>query len=306
MLMLTGVAVAPGEALGPAVVVRLRAHDVRYRIANEDVAGEQARLEEACARTREQLEAIRDRTRHALGAELAAMFDVQLLMLADPLLRERADALIRSRHVNAEWAVVEAGEELVQRLRAIEDAYLQERHGDLNDVLGRVRTNLQRDGSDAGWLNAQLARFPEPCVFVADDLPVSVAAQLEWSRLAALATDAGTRTSHTAILARSMGIPAVVGLQEATRLVPPGGMLLVDGTTGVISRRSASSGHRGDAAAAASSRGAPAATVRARADGRRPPGPPLRQPRAAGGRGLRLARGGRGPRTGAIGTPAGR
>jgi phosphotransferase system enzyme I (PtsI) len=232
--MLTGVAVAPGEALGPAVVVRLRTHDVRYRIAEEDVAAEQARLTAASDLTRTQLEDIRDRTRHVLGAELAGMFDVQILMLADPLLRERADALIRSRRVNAEWAVVEAGEELVQRLRAIEDPYLQERHGDLTDVLGRVRANLQRVDGDAGWLNAQLARFNEPCVFVADDLPVSVAAQLDWSRLAALATDAGTRTAHTAILARSMGVPAVVGLQEATRMVPPGATLLVDGTTGMI------------------------------------------------------------------------
>lgn len=234
MLMLTGVAVAPGEALGPAVVVRLRAHDVRYRIGDDRVAGEQERLAEAASRTKTQLEEIRDRTRHVLGAELAAMFDVQILMLADPLLRERADALIRQRHVNAEWAVVEAGEELMQRLRAIEDPYLQERYGDLSDVLGRLRTNLQRTDTDAGWLNAQLARFSEPCVFVADDLPVSVAAQLDWTRLAALATDAGTRTAHTAILARSMGVPAVVGLQEATRMVPPGAMLLVDGTAGVI------------------------------------------------------------------------
>lgn len=234
MLMLTGVAVAPGEALGPAVVVRLRTHDVRYRIAPDAVEREQARLADAATRTRAQLEEIRDRTRHVLGSELASMFDVQLLMLADPLLRERAEALIRTRRLNAEWAVVEAGEELVLRLRALEDAYLQERHGDLSDVLGRIRANLQHDEGDAGWLNTQLSRFDDPCVFVADELPVSVAAQLDWSRLAALATDSGTRTSHTAILARSMGLPAVVGLQEATRLVPPGATLLVDGTRGVI------------------------------------------------------------------------
>ena len=234
MLMLTGVAVAPGEAIGPAVVVRLRTHDVRYRIADEQIDAEQARLREAADRTRGQLEEIRDRTRHVIGADLATMFDVQLLMLADPLLRDRADALIRTRRVNAEWAVVEAGQELMQRLRAIEDPYLQERHGDLNDVLGRVRANLQRTDSDAGWLNAPLQRFAEPGVFGAADLPVSVAAQLDWSRLAALATDAGTRTAHTAILARSMGVPAVVGLQEATRMVPPGTMLLVDGTAGMI------------------------------------------------------------------------
>ena len=110
MLMLTGVAVAPGEAIGPAVVVRLRTHDVRYRIADEQIDAEQARLREAADRTRGQLEEIRDRTRHVIGADLATMFDVQLLMLADPLLRDRADALIRTRRVNAEWAVVEAGQ----------------------------------------------------------------------------------------------------------------------------------------------------------------------------------------------------
>lgn len=234
MLMLTGVAVAPGEALGPAVVVRLRAHDLRYRIGEDAVASELQRLAEAADRTRAQLEDIRDRTRHLLGAELAGMFDVQLLMLADPLLRERANALVRTRHVNAEWAVLEAGEELTLRLRAVEDPYLQERYGDLTDVVGRVRGSLQGGETDAGWLNQQLARFAEPCVLVADDLPVSVAVQLDWKRVAAFATDAGTRTAHTAILARSMCVPAVVGLQDATRHVPPGAMLLVDGTAGVI------------------------------------------------------------------------
>ena len=235
MLMLTGVAVAPGEALGPAIVVRLRAHDLRYRIDPDAVGPELARLAEAADRTRGQLEDIRDRTRHVLGAELAGMFDVQLLMLADPLLRERADAVIRSRHVNAEWAVLEAGEELTVRFRAVEDPYLQERYGDLTDVVGRVRGNLQRGENDASWLNQQLARFADPCVLVADDLPVSVAVQLDWRRVAAFATDAGTRTAHTAIVARSLAVPAVVGLQDATRLVPPGAMLLVDGTAGVIS-----------------------------------------------------------------------
>ena len=304
MLMLTGVAVAPGEAIGPAVVVRLRAHDVRYRIANEDVASEQARLAAASDRTRAQLEEIRDRTRHVLGAELAGMFDVQLLMLADPLLRERADALIRTRHVNAEWAVVEAGEELMQRLRAIEDPYLQERHGDLNDVLGRVRANLQRDDSDANWLNAQLARFAEPCVFVADDLPVSVAAQLDWSRLAALATDAGTRTAHTAILARSMGVPAVVGLQEATRMVPPGAVLLVDGTSGVIAVDPPpavveATRHRLQPAAVAA-----AVALRPGVHGRRDGHSPVRQRRATGRRAVRVARGRREPRARALRTAA--
>lgn len=221
-------------AVGPAVVVRLRTHDVRYRIRPEGVDAEQARLADACAQARVQLEEIRDGTRRMLGADLAAMFDAQLLMLADPLLRERADALIATRMVNAEWAVLQAGEELTLRLRAIEDVYLQERHGDVDDVLARVRANLQGQTGDARWLGDQLARFSSPCVLIADDLPVSVAVQLEWRRLAACVTESGTRTAHTAILARSISMPAVVAVKGATRLIPPGGLVLVDGEAGTV------------------------------------------------------------------------
>src|SRR5690606_19584508 len=126
-------------------------------------------------------------------------------------------------------ALAQAGEELTGRLRALEDAYLQERHGDLDDVLSRVRGNLQGEHGDAGWLNDQLARFSAPCVLVADDLPVSVAVQIEWRRLAAVVTEAGTRTAHTAILARSTAMPAVVAVRDATRQVVPGSLVLVDG-----------------------------------------------------------------------------
>ncbi len=231
---LQGTGVSPGSVVGPAVVVRLRTHDVRYRIRPEAVAAEQERLSTACALARHQLEDIRDGTRRVLGPDLAAMFDAQLLMLADPLLRERADALIATRTVNAEWAVLQAGEELTQRLRAIEDAYLQERHGDLEDVLTRIRGNLQGLDGDARWLGDQLSRFSSPCVLVADDLPVSVAVQLEWGRLAACVTESGTRTAHTAILARSISMPAVVAVKGATQAIPPGALVLVDGASGSV------------------------------------------------------------------------
>lgn len=231
---LHGTAVSGGVAVGPALVVRLRTHDVRYRIHPESVEAEQRRLAEACDRARLQLEEIRDGARRALGPDLAAMFDAQMLMLADPLLRQRADALVATRMVNADWALAQAGDELTSRLRALEDAYLQERHGDLDDVLSRVRRNLQGEHGDASWLNDQLARFAAPCVLVADDLPVSVAVQIEWRRLAAVVTEAGTRTAHTAILARSMAMPAVVAVRDATSLVVPGALLLVDGGAGTI------------------------------------------------------------------------
>jgi phosphoenolpyruvate-protein phosphotransferase (PTS system enzyme I) len=232
--VLQGVGAAAGVAVGQAVVVRLRAHDVRYRIGPGDVDAEQVRLAQACDRARGQLERIRARAREVLGSDMAAMFDAQLLMLDDPLLRERAQALIGARHLNADWAVLEAGAELTQRLRAVEDTYLRERHGDLTDVLERIRANLQGQSPDAAWLAEQLARFAEPCVLVADDLPVSVAVQLEWRHLAACVTEAGTRTAHTAILARSVGLPAVVGVANATHTVPPGALVLVDGERGAV------------------------------------------------------------------------
>lgn len=231
---LQGAGVSAGTAAGPALVVRLRTHDVRYRIGADDGPAEQGRLGEACAQTRQQLEDIRDGARRVLGHDIAAMFDAQLLMLADPLLRERADALIATRRLNADWAVLQAGDELIQRLRGIDDAYLQERHGDLEDVLIRIRGNLQGQVGDARWLSEQLARFSSPCVLVADDLPVSVAVQLDWARVAACVTESGTRTSHTAILTRSMSMPAVVAVGGATAAIPPGMAVLVNGDTGIV------------------------------------------------------------------------
>ena len=101
----------------------------------------------------------------------------------------------------------------------IDDPYLRDRRGDVADVAGRVRMNL-RDGT-RGWQDV-LDRGDGPFVLVADDPPPSVAAQVDWSRVTGLAIDAGSRTSHTAILARSLGIPTVVGLGEATLHVRPG------------------------------------------------------------------------------------
>ncbi len=164
-----------------------------------------------------------------MGAPHAYIFDAHLLMLDDPMLRERAAAVVRDERVNAEWALRSVSESLHALFSQFSDAYLRERSTDLDDVIGRVQLNL-RGSSEA----PSLERLPGPVVLVAGDLTPSEAAELDWERVLAIVTDVGSSTYHTAIIARSLGIPAVVGLKGATRQIPPGSLLVVDGTRGEV------------------------------------------------------------------------
>ncbi|HEX7085351.1 MAG TPA: phosphoenolpyruvate--protein phosphotransferase [Vicinamibacterales bacterium] len=231
MRRIEGVGVAGGLATGRAVLLVRRGRALRVPVPPDRVDEEVTRLERARERSRQQIATIREQLAEGPGAELAPIFDAQLLMLDDPLLVGRARALIREEGVNAEWAVQRAFEEVETLFENIDDPYLQDRRGDVADVAGRLRLNL-REGS-RGWQDL-LAHGDGPFVLVADDPPPSVTAQVDWSRVTGLAIDAGSRTSHTAILARSLGIPTVVGLGEATAHVRPGTTVLVDGTAGEL------------------------------------------------------------------------
>jgi phosphotransferase system enzyme I (PtsI) len=174
-----------------------------------------------------------ERIRLRLSArDLGALFEAQRLMLDDPLLLPRAASIIEERHVNAEWALQQVFDQLGAVFDAVEDPYLRERKGDLADVVGRIRMNLTPGG--AGFREV-LGQCDGPCVLVADELPPSVAAQLDWNKFQGLVTNAGSRTYHTAILARSLHVPAVVGLHDATRKIAPGVLILIDGEEGTVS-----------------------------------------------------------------------
>jgi phosphotransferase system enzyme I (PtsI) len=190
---------------------------------------EVARLEAAIDASREQLRAIKERLSREVGTPHAYIFDAHLLMLDDPLLRERAAEVIRGEAVNAEWALRSVSESLHALFSQFSDAYLRERTTDLDDVIGRVQLNL-RGSPDA----PSLGRLPGPVVLVAGDLVPSEAADLDWDRVLAVVTDAGSSTYHTAIIARSLGIPAVAGLKDATRQIPPGSLIAVDGGRGEV------------------------------------------------------------------------
>ena len=231
MERLNGIGVSPGVAVGPALVAIQRTQVLRFPVGPDGVARELSALERARQRSRTQLEQIRRRIATAHGADLAAIFDAQLLMLDDPILVGRAAAVVRNERVNAEWAVQRALDEAAVVFDDIDDPYLHERKGDLRDVAGRLRMNLR---DEKGGARDRLQDLDAPCVLIADELTPSVVAQLDWTRIKGFATDAGSRTYHTAILARSLGVPAVVGLHDVSRRVPPGASVIIDGETGEV------------------------------------------------------------------------
>lgn len=224
-------AVSPGIAVGPALVVDRRRRPVlRLLVAPEAVEAEVQSLVRALEASRRQLQDVKQRLARDLGASHAYIFDAQLLMLDDPLLRDRAVAQIREEHVNAEWALRRVADQLHGLFDEFSDAYLKERATDLDDVLGRVRLNLAGEASGV----RSLSRLPGPFVIVSPELTPSEAAELDWNRVLALVTEAGSQTSHVAIMARSHGVPAVTGARDAARRIPPGSLLIVDGTRGSV------------------------------------------------------------------------
>jgi len=223
--------VAPGIAIGRALVAVREAKHVRYRLASSGVDRERQRLRAAAARTSRELEEISARVSRTIGPAQAAIFAAQLLMLDDPLFTRRAEELIRLERINADWALERAMAELYERFAVESDGWLRERSGDLADVCGRLQRNL-RPGSDP--LIDLIQEIEPPVVLVADELPPSVAAQLDWSRVRGLVCDIGGPTHHTVILVRSLGVPAVVGLGGATSVIAPGQMVALDGTAGEV------------------------------------------------------------------------
>lgn len=230
MERLTGIGVSPGVVSGRAVLLIQRAQVLRYQVAPARVAHELARLDESRSRSRAQLVEIRARVAER-RPEMSSLFDAQLLMLDDPMLAPRAADIIREQRVNAEWAVQQTFDEFSAVFDDVADPYLRERKGDVADLVGRLRMNLRRDVSTPRDL---LRELDESSVLVADELTPSLAAQVDWTKVRGFATDAGSRTYHTAILARSLDVPAVVGLHNASERIRPGQIIVIDGSASQV------------------------------------------------------------------------
>lgn len=225
MRRLTGTGVSHGVAVGPVVMLMQNPLVIRFAIPPDRIDDELTRLRAARERSKRQLHEIGARLNQRARAELRYLFEAQILMLDDPLFVNRAEELVRSEHANAEWAVWRACAGLAAVFDEVEDPYLRERKGEMADLSGRVRMNLRRTRESALFDDVE-----EGAVLVADQLSPSIAAQIDWTKIHGFATDTGSRTDHTAILARSLHVPAVMGLLDVSGQVSPGTTLVVDGT----------------------------------------------------------------------------
>ena len=235
-IQMFGLPVSRGVAIGRAVLVASSRVDVaHYFIDNDHAPAEVARLRHARDTVVIELSTLKRDLPGDAPPELAALLDVHLMVLNDPMLGEATRHWIEVRHYNAEWAVTAQTEVLARQFDEMEDDYLRERKADIEQVAERMLRVLAKQES----LLPQVAHSrdfggEDPLVLVASDIAPADMLQFKGSVFKGFVTDVGGRTSHTAIVARSMDIPAVVGAREASRLVRQDDWLIIDGDSGVV------------------------------------------------------------------------
>ncbi len=224
-----GAGVSPGLARGVIHVVRDDLDDVaRYHIEPSQIGNEIARFETALVQTRVQILEMQQRIAEAIGAKDAAIFDAHLLVVEDRTLIDEVLRRLETERCNVEWVFQEVASNYAETLSKIDDPYLRERALDIQDVTRRIVRNLQ------GKAPKPILSAAEPHILVAHNLTPSDTATMNRQLVLGIATDLGSRTSHTAIIARSLNIPAVVGLHDATEKLESGQHVLLDGYTGVL------------------------------------------------------------------------
>jgi len=230
-IRLRGMGVSPGIAMGETLVTEAAAFTVRREtIAADQVEKEVVRLQLAVERTEKDLLEIKEKIKKAVGEEQAVLLEAHLLILRDKSLLAGLERLIRQERVKAEWALVEINKKYREAFEAINDEYFRQRQADISDVLIRIQRNLK---PEAPRPKEQLA--DRKVILVAHDLlPSEAASRFGRGNVVGVALDMGGSTSHTAILARSLDIPAVVGLHNVSTQVKSGDFLIVDGTDGEV------------------------------------------------------------------------
>ncbi len=228
MIIKKGIGVSPGVAICQAAVVDAEDFDIPLRHVPVDLAqAETVRLRQAVAKSKRELQDLSKRTADRIGKETASIFDFHLTLLEDKaLLKKFSDAII-SGHVSAEYAVATVLRAYAKEFLAMPE-YLAERVKDVYDIEKRLLRNL------IGQKRQSLSNLRQDVIVLAHDLTPSQTAGIDRSHVLGLGIDAGGATSHTAIVARAMGIPAVVGLNDVTSEVTAGDMVIVDGNRGVV------------------------------------------------------------------------
>ena len=228
--LLKGIGVSPGIAIAPAVAVRWTLPEVPHHVVSRSqVEKEVRRLRAAVRDVKRHIEEVRARAAERAGPDEARIFDAQLLMLEDEDFLAGAEDLIRENHLTAEKAFEFKALEVRDLWTATGSTRLKDRLADLNGVTIRVVRHLMHRSEDDDW-----EQITEPSIVVTKELGPGLTVQLDREHVVGLLSEEGTRTSHAAILAHSMGMPAVMGCAGALEKIPPGTVLVLDGTRGTV------------------------------------------------------------------------
>jgi phosphotransferase system enzyme I (PtsI) len=227
--ILKGIGVSPGIVTGKAATLeRHRATFIPRKVAADQVTAEVKRFEAAIAESKRQLEEVKQQILEKGLGQHAYILDVHLKLMEDRMLRDDTITMIKEQQVNTEWALKVTLDKLSDAFDAIEDEYLKERKEDIRHVVDRILRNLTgRELIDIEELEGEV-------IVVAHDLSPADTIQLNLQRVIGFVTDVGGKTSHTAIVSRSLVIPAVVGLENITAYVGGGEQIIIDGTDGLV------------------------------------------------------------------------
>ena len=221
-----GKSVYKGIAMGPIVVLKKNDYQVK-RIRIEDTEAEVKRVDEALKASQEQLQKLYDKAVREVGEASAAIFEVHQMMLEDEDYLEAIQNMIRTEQVNAEYAVAVTGDNFAEMFASMDDDYMKARSADIKDISERLVCNLSGQG------DVDLSEI-EPSVIVADDLSPSETVQMDKDKILAFVTVHGSTNSHTAILARMMNIPALIGVKMDLEALQSGVTAVVDGFQGMV------------------------------------------------------------------------
>jgi phosphotransferase system enzyme I (PtsI) len=229
MLALHGTGVSDGVAIGKAFVLQRELPEIpEYVIPREYIEEEVARFQRAVEASRRQLITIREHIPANAPPEATSFLDAHLLMLDDKMISQAPIEAIRKQQYNAEWALKTQSEILSAIFEQMDDHYLRNKKTDVNQVVNRIQRNLLQQNYD------EHEKMAEGQIVVADDLTPADTVMLKHNRVRAFVTSLGGPISHTAILARSLGIPAIVAAHSASRYVSSGEELIVDGKRGML------------------------------------------------------------------------
>ena len=228
-IALKGIGVSPGIVVFNAQLLATTSNQIVTRtIKSEEVPSEIARFEDALIATHEQIKHIQKQVAEVLGDDHASIFDAHILVVDDRTFIEDVIRTVKKDLVNVEPVLLSVANRYADMLSRVEDSYLSERAADIRDVTKRIMANLAGEAVD------QMRKISKPCIVVAHDLSPSDTASINKAFVKAFVTDLGSSTSHTAIMAKALRVPAVVGLHNVSAVVQSGDTILIDGAKGLV------------------------------------------------------------------------